>query len=149
MNRIFLGLGSNLGDRMGYLSAARESIEDAGIRIIAQSSILETDPVEYTAQPVFLNQVILVETALAPHALLDTIKGIEIALGRTGTFAKGPRVIDIDILIYGDLVMADERLVIPHPGILTRSFVRDGILEIDPSRTDPATGISYMEKNHG
>lgn len=149
MSGVFLGLGSNLGDRSAHLNAARTALAQAGIRILAESSVLETDPVEYTEQPAFLNQVLCVETAISPHALLDTLKAIETALGRTVTFSKGPRVIDIDILLYDDLVMADDRLVIPHPGILTRSFVRYGILEIDPSRADPATGIPYRELNHG
>lgn len=140
---VYIGLGSNLGNRGEFLASAIERIgSDAG-RIVARSSVLETRAVDFTDQPDFLNQVIKIETGLDPLLLLDVLKRIETGLGRNKTFPKGPREIDLDILLYDDLVLDDERLVIPHPQIVRRDFVLYHLVELDPELRDPLSGIKY------
>ena len=100
MTRVWLALGSNLGDRAGYLQAARAALPEAGITVVRASRVDETEPVGIREQPQFLNQVLEVETSLEPRPLLDALKGIEGRLGRTARQRWGPREIDIDILRY-------------------------------------------------
>ncbi len=141
----FIGLGSNLGNREEFLESAVRMIAESAGRVAAESSVLHTKAVDFTDQPDFLNQVIQIETGLDPLQLLDTLKHIETALGRKKTFPRGPREIDLDILLYDDLVLNSERLVVPHPRILHRHFVLRHLLELDPDLRDPVTGRLYAD----
>ena len=146
MARVYIGLGSNLGNREQFLEKARERINRLpGTAIIAESSVEETDPVGYTDQPGFLNQVIKVETGLSPHDLLDKLSGIETELGRTRDIPMGPRKIDCDILLYDERVIEDERLTVPHTGIRKRPFVLRQLIEIEGDLRDPVTSETYRE----
>jgi 2-amino-4-hydroxy-6-hydroxymethyldihydropteridine diphosphokinase len=135
-----LGLGSNVGDRRARLQDAVDALAGAGVRMLACSSVYDTDPVgELLDQANFLNECVLVETSLEPLELLDAVKSIECELGRTpGGVRHGPRAIDIDILLLGDLVVRHERMSLPHAQLLTRRFVLIPALELDFELTDPA-----------
>lgn len=143
---VYIGLGSNLGDRNKNLESARRLLASPGtIRILAQSSVIETEPVDVHDQPRFLNQVIKIETYLAPHDLLKALKQAEAELGREKTYPKGPRIIDLDILLYGNIIMKTEDLTIPHPGIKNRRFVMQHLAELEPELKDPITGTKYAD----
>ncbi len=119
-----LGLGTNMGTRLENLENALNSINLLPkTKIIKTSPIYETEPWGYTEQARFLNCAVLVETGLTPHALLGACLGIEAALGRVREFRNGPRIIDIDVLLYEDFELASEELTVPHPFILQRDFV--------------------------
>jgi 2-amino-4-hydroxy-6-hydroxymethyldihydropteridine diphosphokinase len=126
-NGIFLGIGSNLGDR-------RQNLEDAkrllSIQILSSSSLYETEPVGYLDQPWFVNAVIQVEVALTSRELLNRIQQIEQLMGRKRDIPKGPRTIDIDILFYNDLILNESDLIIPHPAVPERKFVLKPMDEI-------------------
>jgi len=140
----YLGLGSNLGDRADNIRRAiRALVERYPITLIAESSVRETEPVDFLEQPLFLNQVIEIKTSLPPRQLLAAAKRTEEDLGRTPTLPKGPRVIDIDILLYDDLVMSSESLTIPHPAILRRQFVIQHLVELAPNLIDPVSRRPY------
>ncbi|MFS8580686.1 MAG: 2-amino-4-hydroxy-6-hydroxymethyldihydropteridine diphosphokinase, partial [Novibacillus thermophilus] len=114
--RAYIALGSNVGDRLSYLRRALKALkEHPEIRLSALSSVYETKPVGLTEQADFLNMVAAVDTALSPHALLDVTQGIEQALHRRREIRWGPRTLDIDILLYGNVTMEGDRLTIPHP----------------------------------
>lgn len=138
--RVFIGLGSNLGDRLSYLNKAIESLPPE-VKPRKMSRIYQTPPWGYTDQPDFLNQVVEAETELAPEALLQRLKEIEKELGRIERFRYGPRCIDLDILFYGDMIYKSETLVIPHPALTERAFVLVPLNEIAPDLTHPVTGI--------
>jgi 2-amino-4-hydroxy-6-hydroxymethyldihydropteridine diphosphokinase len=131
-----LGLGSNIGERRAHLQGAVVALDDAGVRVLASSSVYDTDPVgEVLDQPSFLNACVRVETELEPLVLLDLLKRLERQLGRAGPDGgparHGPRAIDIDLLLLGDLELAHERLSLPHEQLLTRRFVLIPALELD------------------
>jgi len=129
--RVFLGLGSNLGEREENLRAALNGISDlAETRVVQVSSFLETPPWGVEEQPAFLNAVAEIRTALEPEALLEAVKGIEQELGRVPSFRWGPRLIDIDLLLYGERRLQTARLTLPHPHILERPFVWVPLAEI-------------------
>jgi 2-amino-4-hydroxy-6-hydroxymethyldihydropteridine diphosphokinase len=134
-----LGLGSNVGDRRAHLQAAVDALPSLGIRVIAASSVYDTDPVgEVLAQRSFLNACVLVETALEPLDLLDAVKRLELDLGRReGGVRHGPRAIDIDILLLGEIELAHERMILPHEQVLSRRFVLIPALELDFELTTP------------
>ena len=129
--RGYLGLGSNEGDRLANLRAARERLAGQ-VEVVASSSVYETAPQgEVTEQADFLNAVLEIETDLDPHDLLDLLKRVERELGRKpGGVRHGPRPIDVDLLILGDLRVQDERLTLPHPEITSRRFVLEPLLEL-------------------
>jgi 2-amino-4-hydroxy-6-hydroxymethyldihydropteridine diphosphokinase len=130
--RGLLGLGSNVGHRRAHLQAAVDALPAAGVSVLASSSTYDTDPVgEVLDQPAFLNACLLVQTALAPLELLDTVKRLERALGRTDGVRHGPRPIDIDILLLGELELRDERMTLPHEQLFERRFVLVPALELD------------------
>ncbi len=135
--RYFLSLGSNLGQRGRHLAQARSLLQKAGVRIIRQSSVYETEPVDYLDQPWFYNQVLEVEAARSPMALLDLIKGIELKMKRRPSVDKGPRVIDIDILLADKTVVQTSKLVVPHPRMSFRNFVMVPLAEIAPDFVHP------------
>jgi 2-amino-4-hydroxy-6-hydroxymethyldihydropteridine diphosphokinase len=130
--RAYLALGSNLGDRSGFLSLARNALARLpGSRIVALSSVEETAPLGALDQPGYLNQMVLLETSLSPRALLNACRSVERAAGRDRTVRWGSRTLDIDIVRYGDEVVAEPDLVIPHPGLRDREFWKREIQEID------------------
>jgi 2-amino-4-hydroxy-6-hydroxymethyldihydropteridine diphosphokinase len=128
-----LGLGSNLGDRRAHLQAAVEALPGAGVEVLASSSVYDTEPVgEVPEQPNFLNACLRVRTALQPLALLDAVKRVERQLGRdAGAVRHGPRTVDIDILLLGELELSVERMSLPHAQLLRRRFVLIPALELD------------------
>jgi 2-amino-4-hydroxy-6-hydroxymethyldihydropteridine diphosphokinase len=130
----FLGLGSNVGDRRAALQAAVEALWGHGVRVLAASSVYETEPVgEVLDQPEFLNACVRIETALGPEELLDACKAVERALGREpGGVRHGPRPVDVDVLLLGDREYESERLTLPHPEVSSRRFVLVPLLELDP-----------------
>jgi len=134
--KVYLGLGSNLGDREDNLVKAIDYLKSmVKIRII--SSIYETEPVGYKDQPYFLNAVLMINTELNPQQLLSFIHKAEKELGRMPIFINGPRKIDIDILFYSDRIIENEDLIIPHPGIAERVFVLVPMIEIDADFMHP------------
>jgi 2-amino-4-hydroxy-6-hydroxymethyldihydropteridine diphosphokinase len=143
--RIFLSLGSNLGDRLGFLRRSLEELGTAGVQTVRCSSIYETEPLLIREQPKFLNQVCEVVTLLPPEDLLRACLTIEEALGRRRTIPKGPREIDIDILFYQDRIIEKSELMIPHPGLYSRRFVLVPLAEIAPDFVDPRTGMKVRE----
>jgi 2-amino-4-hydroxy-6-hydroxymethyldihydropteridine diphosphokinase len=128
-----LGLGSNVGERRGNLQAAVDALPGAGVEVLASSSTYDTDPVgEVLDQPSFLNACLLIRTALAPLELLDAAKRLERELGRAEPAVRhGPRPIDIDILLLGELELHEEVMSLPHPQLLGRRFVLIPALELD------------------
>jgi 2-amino-4-hydroxy-6-hydroxymethyldihydropteridine diphosphokinase len=135
----YLGLGSNEGDRIGNLRAARDALGDHGVEVIASSSVYQTAPQgEVLDQPDFLNACLRVRTGLAPEELLDVAKAVERELGREpGGVRHGPRPIDVDVLLLGDLEFRSERLSLPHPEVTSRRFVLEPLLELDPELALP------------
>ncbi|HEX8165275.1 MAG TPA: 2-amino-4-hydroxy-6-hydroxymethyldihydropteridine diphosphokinase [Beijerinckiaceae bacterium] len=132
MPDVLLGLGGNLGDPAAAIAAALERLEAGGVRITRRSHLYRTAPWGVTAQPDFLNLCAAAETALSPQALLTLIQRIEAELGREPGERWGPRVIDIDILTYGDVVVDEPDLQIPHPRMTERAFVLVPLEEIAP-----------------
>jgi 2-amino-4-hydroxy-6-hydroxymethyldihydropteridine diphosphokinase len=128
----YLALGSNLGDRDAHLAGARIELEARGARVLRQSSVLETEPFGVRDQPRFLNQVLEVDWEGTPRQLLAAAKAVEAAVGRTPGYRWGPREIDVDILLFGDLSVREEGLTIPHPGLAERDFVRVPLAELRP-----------------
>ena len=135
---VYLGLGSNLGDRMSNLASAVERLSRE-ITIKKISSVYETEPVYYKEQPLYLNAVLSAVTELEPSDLLRFVKGIESDLGRQPSFRNAPRTIDIDILFYGDQIVETPELIIPHPRIAERVFVLVPLAEIAPKLIHPVS----------
>lgn len=134
----YLALGSNLGDREDNLNKALQMLSHSeGITVTNVSTFLNTAPVGYTDQPDFLNAVVEIETILEPYALLAVCNEIEQTLKRKRIIHWGPRTIDVDILLFGDLVLEDEKLTIPHPRMLEREFVMKPLCEIAPEAVHP------------
>lgn len=146
-HQVFLGLGSNLGDRQQNLAQALQLIHSFTV-IQRLSSIYETKPVGYLDQPDFLNLVCQATTALSPTTLLQSVKQIEKKLGRQASFRNAPRVIDVDILIYEDLVLESLNLTIPHPRLAERAFVLVPLAEIAPDLTHPVLKCSIRDLLH-
>jgi 2-amino-4-hydroxy-6-hydroxymethyldihydropteridine diphosphokinase len=136
---VWLGLGTNLGDRAANLARAIVALERLLGRL-SLSGVYETEPVGYTDQPVFWNMAVRAESSLTPVALLAALKQLEPQLGRTASFRMGPRAIDIDILLHGTECMHSDSLTVPHPGLLERAFALLPVLELDPDLRDPRTG---------
>jgi 2-amino-4-hydroxy-6-hydroxymethyldihydropteridine diphosphokinase len=136
--KIYLSLGSNVGDRAKNLTTAITLLKQAGIRVHKVSSIYETEPVDYLEQDWFLNCVVEIETDLSARELLRELRAIEARMGSKKPFAKGPRLIDLDILLYGDESIDSEELVVPHPRMLQRRFVLAPLAEIAPGLRHPS-----------
>lgn len=136
---VWLGLGSNLGDRAANLAAAVRALAQR-LDVRALSGVYETAPVGFADQPDFWNMVIVALTRLDAVALLAMLKELEPQLGRTASFRMGPRAIDIDILLYGDEVVDTPALQVPHAGLRERAFVLRPLLELDAGLTDPRDG---------
>ena len=145
MTTVYLGLGSNLGERRGHLAAAVERLRAAGFGVTSESSIYETEPRDEPNQPWFLNQVIEAETDLSPRQLLARVKQIEREMGRRRTVPKGPRPIDIDILLFEDAIVQAPDLEIPHPRMGERRFVLEPLAELAPGLRHPVTRQTVRE----
>lgn len=133
----YLSLGSNLGDRAGHIGRALQLLAREDTKVVRRSAWYETAPRDYTEQPWFLNIVAEVETSLSPIELLRRIAQVENQLGRKRLVDKGPRTIDIDILLFGDLVLDTKTLTIPHPRMHERRFVLEPLAEIAPHVRHP------------
>jgi 2-amino-4-hydroxy-6-hydroxymethyldihydropteridine diphosphokinase len=146
MAQAFIGLGTNLGDRGKNLEEAIRLLSaEYPVKITGKSSSVETEPVDYLEQPYFLNQVIVIETEVTPRGLLRIAKEIEERMGREKTVPKGPRIIDLDILLYDDLSLDSEDLTIPHREIENRRFILEHLVELNPDLADPVTGTPYSK----
>jgi 2-amino-4-hydroxy-6-hydroxymethyldihydropteridine diphosphokinase len=135
LTRAYVGLGANLGDREGTIRRALELLNaEDGIELVAVSALGETDPVGYADQPPFLNGAAAVDTELAPRELLERLLAIERELGRVRAEGPryGPRTIDLDLLLYGDLVVDETGLTVPHPRLAERRFALEPLHELDP-----------------
>ena len=143
----YVSLGSNLGDRAGYLLRAVRGMLDAGLDVIRLSSIYETEPVEYEEQPAFLNMVAELRGATlpSPEQTLARLLRIEYALGRTRDVPMGPRTIDLDLLIFKDAHSDTEFLKLPHPRIAARRFVLVPLAELVPDLVHPVLGESISQ----
>ena len=138
MTRAYVGLGANLGDREATM---RRAIELLGDEVAAVSSFRETDPVGYQDQPRFLNAAVALETELSPRELLDRLLAVERELGRTRDGPRyGPRTIDLDLLVYGEVVVDEAGLRVPHPRLAERRFALEPLAELDPGLTIAGAG---------
>lgn len=139
-----IALGSNMGDSKRLLSQALDALRALPqTQVCAVSSLYKTAPVGYTDQPDFFNAVAVVETELSPHALLGACLGIEAAMGRRRSFANAPRPLDLDLLLYQDVCLQSQELVLPHPRMLQRAFVLVPLSELFPS--GEALGLSFAK----
>jgi 2-amino-4-hydroxy-6-hydroxymethyldihydropteridine diphosphokinase len=141
---VYFSLGSNVGDREAQLRDAQARLRSAG-RIIAASSFYETEPVEFTDQPWFLNCAVALETTATPQQLIRAVLGIEKEMGRQRLQNKGPRNIDIDILLFGETVLDSPQLTIPHPAMHHRRFVLEPLAEIAPEVQHPVLKKTIRE----
>jgi 2-amino-4-hydroxy-6-hydroxymethyldihydropteridine diphosphokinase len=141
---VYLSLGSNVGDREAQLRAAQARLSAVG-RVVVASSFYETEPVEFTEQPWFLNFVLALETSKTPQQLMTAILRIEEEMGRRRTQKKGPRSIDIDILLFDDIIMDSTNLTIPHPALQQRRFVLEPMAEIAPEVVHPSLKKTIRE----
>jgi len=148
MATAYLSLGSNLGRREANIASALKMLGRKA-RILEVSSLYETEPVGYKEQPWFLNCVCSLETDLSPQALLELAKTVERKLGREPTRRFGPRLIDIDVLFYDDLVLDSPDLVVPHPRLAERAFVLVPLKEIAPNLVHPLSGLTIEELFEG
>jgi 2-amino-4-hydroxy-6-hydroxymethyldihydropteridine diphosphokinase len=143
MATVYLGLGSNVGDREEYIEQASFLLEkNPAIQVVKHSSNFETEAEGNANQPPFINAVVMIKTSLTPHQLLDVCQEIETALGRERELEWGPRTMDIDILLYDDEIISDDKLQIPHPLLHERMFVLKPLREIAPTAMHP-----ILEKN--
>jgi len=142
---VYLSLGSNVGDRAKNLRDAIAALGNSGVSVARVSSLYETEPVDYLDQPWFLNCAIEAETELAALDLLHAMRGIEAQMGSKRLVAKGPRLIDIDILLYGSEVIDTPELQVPHPRMHLRRFVLEPLAEVAPSVRHPVSHLSISE----
>ena len=141
---VYLGLGTNQGDRLANLQAASATLAPS-VRLLQASPVYETEPWGFLDQPAFLNQALKAETELLPLDLLAYLKNLEAQLGRQPNFRYGPRLIDIDILLYDDLVLSLPGLEIPHPRLAERAFVLVPLVDLAPDLRYPGNGHSLVE----
>jgi 2-amino-4-hydroxy-6-hydroxymethyldihydropteridine diphosphokinase len=140
----YVGIGTNVGDRAANLRAAIAGIAKH-VSVRKQSSVYETEPVGYTDQRSFWNMVVEVTTSLTPRELLAKLIGIEEAMGRQRTFRNAPRIIDLDLLLFGDVVMDEPGLELPHPRMTERAFVLLPLVEVNPDLTHPLSGKRFAD----
>lgn len=144
MKTVYLSLGSNLGDRAANLRGAIDRLAAVG-KVAAISSFYETEPIEFTQQPWFLNCVVKLETEKMPKQLLAALLDIELDMGRRRDRKKGPRVIDLDILLFGSSVIQTQGLTVPHPAMHERRFVLEPLAEIAPDLRHPVLKRTMRE----
>ncbi len=137
MKTAYLGLGSNLGERAANLESAIQRLDSERVRVTRRSSVWETEPRDLLEQPFFLNQVVEIETDLFPRQLFQHLQRIEREMGRQKRIAKGPRLIDLDILLYGNSIVKSAELEIPHPRMTERRFVLAPLAELAPDLRHP------------
>src|SRR5579872_6873724 len=145
METVFLSLGSNIGDRAANLEAAIAALSGAGIRVSKVSAFYETEPVDYLQQDWFLNCVVEGETEQPAGTLLTRLREIEARMGSKRVIAKGPRILDIDILLFGDETIATPELQVPHPRMTQRRFVLVPLVEIAPELRHPSWQASVKD----
>jgi 2-amino-4-hydroxy-6-hydroxymethyldihydropteridine diphosphokinase len=142
---IYLGLGSNIGDREAQLRSAVQALEGRDVTVRRSASLYATEPRDFEDQPWFLNTVFEVRTLLEPTLLLQRCLEIEREAGRVRDQSKGPRPIDIDILLYKDRLIDEPNLVVPHPRYRDRRFVLIPLVELAPDLADPASGLTMKQ----
>jgi 2-amino-4-hydroxy-6-hydroxymethyldihydropteridine diphosphokinase len=142
---VYLGLGSNLGDREAALAEAGEALEARGVRMVRRSALYSTEPVGGPPQDWFLNVVVAADTLLSPEALLSVCQEVEARQGRVRGVRNGPRTLDADILFFDDLRRHDDTLEIPHPRLHERRFVLVPLAEIAPALVHPTSGLTVAE----
>lgn len=142
MTRVYIGLGANLGDRERTIRRALDLLAaEPGVRVVAVSALRETEPVGLVDQPRFLNGAAALDTELSPRELLERLLAVERALGRRRDGQRfGPRTIDLDLLVYGDLELDEPRLTVPHPRLHERRFALEPLAELDPELVVPGRG---------
>lgn len=145
MKTVYLSLGSNVGDRAGYLRSALQALPEARIEVLRTSSFYETEPMDFRDQAWFLNLVAECRTELFPVQLLGRLQKIEAQFGRKRTIAKGPRTLDIDIILYGRAIVRTATLEIPHPRFRERRFVLEPLSELTPDLIDPVTNRTIAD----
>ncbi len=145
MKLIYLGLGSNIGDREAMVESALEALNAPDLRLQRVSSLYETEPIGFRDQRWFLNCVAEFETDVFPKQLLHRMQKVELGMGRVRSLKNGPRTIDIDILLFGNSVIQTEELEIPHPRYRERRFTLAPLAELNPSLRDPVTGQTMAE----
>lgn len=145
MSIVYIGLGSNIGNREENCKLAIRLLKENGIRVKKQSGMFETEPWGVKNQPMFINMAIEIETGKKPDELLGILKNIEKQMGRTETLKWGQRVIDLDILLYSDLIIETPQLEIPHPFMHEREFVLKPLAEIAPHKKHPVSGKTIKE----
>jgi 2-amino-4-hydroxy-6-hydroxymethyldihydropteridine diphosphokinase len=142
----YLGLGSNLGDRMSYLEAgARALAADPEITVLNSSSVYESAPAGYMDQGNFLNAALSVQTTRSAQALLETMSRVEDHFGRQRTIRWGPRTLDLDLLLFGNRVIESRQLQLPHPRLMDRCFVLQPLVELNPELVHPQTGRTLSQ----
>ncbi|MEJ2156558.1 MAG: 2-amino-4-hydroxy-6-hydroxymethyldihydropteridine diphosphokinase [Desulfobacteraceae bacterium] len=143
----YISIGSNMGDPLqNCCNGIQQLCHDGTVEMVAKSPFYRTEPVDYLEQEWFLNAALQVRTALSPHDLLSKTQGVEKAVGRkSGGVRFGPRILDLDIIFYDDLILDTQRLVIPHPRMDKRRFVLQPICDIDPDVTHPGLGQTVQE----
>ena len=142
--RVAIALGSNLGDRAIYLTRGVDALRGA-LTHVRVSSFIETDPVGVAGQPRYLNGVLVAETTLSPRALLELLLDTEHQFGRVRPFDRAPRTLDLDLILYGDRVIDEPDLQVPHPRFRERRFVLEPLAELAPDLIDPVTGRTVAE----
>lgn len=142
---IYLSLGSNLGDRAANLERAMEALSEIGVRVLRRSSTYETEPVDFLAQPWFLNCVVEAESSPEPRRLLEGLQAIERKLGSRKLVPRGPRIIDLDILFYGTAIIHEAGMDIPHPRLSERRFVLVPLVELAPELRHPVLCATAAE----
>jgi 2-amino-4-hydroxy-6-hydroxymethyldihydropteridine diphosphokinase len=142
---VYLSLGSNVGDRAKNLQDALAALEAKSVHVVRVSSMYETEPVDYLDQPWFLNCAVQVEMQLPPLELLRALREIEAQMGSQKLVPKGPRLIDMDVLLYGDETIDTPELQVPHPRMHLRRFVLEPLAEIAPQARHPILGVTAKE----
>jgi len=142
---IYLSLGSNVGDRAKNLQDAIAALRNAGVLVVRISSLYETEPVDYLDQPWFLNCALEAQTEIGALDLLHALRGIETQMGSKKLIAKGPRVIDMDVLLYGNEVIDTPELQVPHPRMHLRRFVLEPLAQIAPDAQHPVSHLSIAD----